>query len=421
MRNVVSNLDIFNSHPAWPEVQKIWANLNANGFEALLAGGCVRDLIMHRVPKDFDIATNATPDEVAKLYPKALSVGREFGVIILAYENFQIEIASFRRDGPYLDGRRPSHIVLATPEEDARRRDFTVNALFFNIGSLEVIDYVDGVKDIQAKLIKAVGDPALRFTEDKLRMLRALRFSSQLDFEIEASTLRAISEKRNELGQVSSERITDEICKWLNCSNLLPCLNGLWTTGLLKRLHSNFEKYFDQSAYDDLTSYFSTSLINISISVKLCLLFSCFVKKNQDIEFDDLKHSLKSMKFSKDQISEVLWILKYYFKFFNFKDLALYEQIEICAHSSVSSLRDFSRIVNPSLSKSLEPQFLLINKEYLVNAKLPKAFLDGESLKALGFKPGREMGEALKEIYRLQIEKKITTPQEALNFAKRKL
>ncbi len=421
MRKVVNNLEIFYGHKAWSEVRLICENLTSHGFEALLAGGCVRDLVMSRVPKDFDVATNAKPDEILKFYPQALSVGREFGVIILAYEKFQIEIASFRRDGPYLDGRRPSQISFTTARQDALRRDFTVNALFLDLMSSQIIDYVGGLDDIESKLIRAVGNPQLRFSEDKLRMLRALRFSSELEFKIESETLAAIGDRHQDLNQVSSERIKDELTKWLSAQNLMPCLDGLWSTGILQSIHPNFKNLFDQGCFERLSEIFSQDLIKLSLIAKLCALFSFIIKKNQPDESRLLKQTLKDLKFSNEQIMAIHWCLTNYTKLLVLSQIPLSDQIELCANPSFGYLEEFLSCFNPSLAKTLKVQFEQLRSIYLIGGALPMPFLDGETLKALGLKPGREMGELLREVFRLQLEKKITSLQEALSYAERQL
>lgn len=421
MQKVACDLIFFESHVAWPEVLKICKNLNQNGFEAFLAGGCVRDLVMARQPKDFDIATNATPDQIVELYPQALSVGREFGVIILAYEKFQIEIATFRKDGPYLDGRRPSSIRFTTAEEDSKRRDFTINAIFLDIKESLIIDYVSGLEDIKSQCIRAVGDPFLRFSEDKLRMLRALRFSSQLEFQIEEETMRAIQKEHACITQVSGERIKDELTKWLESSNLEPCLTGLWATGLLKSLHPTFQKQFSEKNYLVLRSHFSEDLSKLRIDSKFCLLFSFIIQKNQTDEFDTLKNTLKDLKFSGEQTSVISWTLTNYFKLLGFENLRLSDQIELCAHLHFSNLEQFTQIIHPELSKKLWPLISNLRRQFLPNGALPRAFLDGEILKSLGAKPGRAMGELLKEIYRLQMEHQLTSKEQALEYAKNSL
>ena len=167
--------------------------LTAAGHLALFAGGCVRDKQLGREPKDYDIATSARPEEVVKLFPGANEVGAHFGVVIAKHHGHQVEIATFRTDGSYKDGRRPEAVVFSTPEEDASRRDFTINGLFEVPETGEVIDHVGGLPDLRAGVLRAIGDPQVRFSEDALRLLRAVRFSCVLGFEIEPGTLQAIA------------------------------------------------------------------------------------------------------------------------------------------------------------------------------------------------------------------------------------
>src|SRR5713101_2436105 len=171
----------------------ICERLRSHGYEALLVGGCVRDILLGREPADYDVATNATPDEVIQLFPEGVTVGAQFGVIAVYNEGIRTEIATYRADVGYSDGRHPDAVVYArTPKEDVQRRDFTINGLLMRHDSSEVLDYVGGQADLEAKVIRAIGEPARRFTEDKLRMMRAVRFAARFGFEIEADTFRAI-------------------------------------------------------------------------------------------------------------------------------------------------------------------------------------------------------------------------------------
>ena len=187
------------------------------GFAALWAGGCVRDLLMGRDPDDYDVATSATPEQVRHLFGRrrTLAVGESFGVIIVLGQGVQVEVATFRTEGPYADGRRPDSVRFATPEEDAQRRDFTINGMFFDPLSEQVLDFVGGEQDLHDGVLRAIGDPAARMTEDKLRMLRAVRFAATLDFELETATAHAIQLLADEILVVSWERITQELRKLL--------------------------------------------------------------------------------------------------------------------------------------------------------------------------------------------------------------
>ena len=172
--------------------ESIIRQLNDAGFEVLLAGGCVRDLLLGLQPKDYDIATNATPQQVCAIYPRAQVVGAHFGVVIVRELGHFLEVATFRTEGAYTDGRHPDSVVFATAEEDAMRRDFTINGMFFDVLKDSVIDYVGGREDLRDRIVQAIGNPERRFDEDHLRMLRAVRFASRLGFEIEQETFEAI-------------------------------------------------------------------------------------------------------------------------------------------------------------------------------------------------------------------------------------
>lgn len=189
--------------------------LRAYGHEAMLAGGCVRDRLMGREPKDFDIASSARPEQVKEAFEKTEAVGAAFGVMLVILDGAAYEVATFRRDGEYRDGRHPESVTFASPEEDALRRDFTVNGMFFNPDSGEVMDFVEGQADLEKKIIRAVGDPAKRFEEDKLRVLRGIRFAVQLGFEIEKETWESAKAYAAQIGIVAQERVQVELTKIL--------------------------------------------------------------------------------------------------------------------------------------------------------------------------------------------------------------
>jgi poly(A) polymerase len=189
--------------------------LHSGGFTALLAGGCVRDMLLGVEPKDYDVATNATPDQVCHLFPRARLVGAKFGVVIVRRHGFDIEVATFRTDEQYSDGRRPDRVRFSTPEEDARRRDFTVNGMFLDPLTDRVIDYVGGEADLRARIIRTIGEAALRFGEDHLRMLRAVRFAARLGFHIEPVTRDAIRTHADRLRDISPERVSQELVRML--------------------------------------------------------------------------------------------------------------------------------------------------------------------------------------------------------------
>ena len=209
------------SSPAREFAVEIVRKLRAAGHTALLAGGCVRDLLLGREPKDFDVATTARPEQVRDLFGhrRTLAVGASFGVIVVVpprgSEAGQVEVATFRTEGPYQDGRRPESVAFCTPEEDAQRRDFTINGMFYDPVEARVLDFVGGEADLAARVLRAIGDPHARMREDKLRMLRAVRFAATLDFMLDEVTAAAVREMAHEIVVVSHERIAQELRRML--------------------------------------------------------------------------------------------------------------------------------------------------------------------------------------------------------------
>jgi len=186
------------------------------GYQAFLVGGCVRDLLLGRTPADYDVATNATPDQVLQLFPNGITVGAQFGVILVPQDGMKVEVATFRSDIGYADGRHPDSVEYSvSPQEDVQRRDFTINGLLMRHDTGEVLDFVNGQADLRAGVIRAIGEPDRRLAQDKLRMLRAVRFAARFGYEIDAETFRALRRHAKEIEQVSSERIREELTKML--------------------------------------------------------------------------------------------------------------------------------------------------------------------------------------------------------------
>ena len=201
--------------------EQVCSTLRGTSYQAYLVGGCVRDILLDREPADYDVATDATPDRVEQIFPNSLTVGAQFGVVVVVAESSQesnplVEVATFRSDVGYSDGRHPDAVVYTkSAEEDVKRRDFTINGLLLDPKTNEVLDYVGGRDDLRAGIIRAIGRPEERFSEDKLRMLRAVRFAARFGYVIEPETLRAIQKLAPEVVQVSAERLRDELTKLL--------------------------------------------------------------------------------------------------------------------------------------------------------------------------------------------------------------
>jgi poly(A) polymerase len=213
---------------------RIRTTLRQSGHQAYLVGGCVRDLLLGRDPSDYDISTDARPERVQELFPHSLAVGAKFGVILVLEDGAQVEVATFRSDVGYSDGRHPDHVVYAdSAKEDVRRRDFTINGLLMDPATGDVLDFVDGRADLLAGIVRAIGDPLARFTEDKLRMMRAVRFAARFGFRIERETLLAAQALAQQVTQVSPERLREELTKLLTEGAARRGFELLDETGLL--------------------------------------------------------------------------------------------------------------------------------------------------------------------------------------------
>jgi len=214
-------------------VIKIIEKLHKSGFKAYIAGGAVRDMILGLEPHDYDIATNAGPEDVEKLFDKVIPVGKEFGVVRVLVENETYEIARFREDGPYMDGRRPETINYSDESGDVKRRDFTMNALFYDTENDNIIDLTGGIDDIKNRIVRTVGDPYERFSEDYLRMLRAVRMAAKFNFKIDARTMESIKDLAERIREISFERIGAEVLKTFRVKNKKYALDLLDNSNLL--------------------------------------------------------------------------------------------------------------------------------------------------------------------------------------------
>ena len=280
-------------------------------YQAYWAGGCVRDKFLGLEPKDYDVATNALPDQIQEVFGrrKTLAIGASFGVItVLGPPSAgQIDVATFRQDAQYSDGRHPDHVTFTSAQEDASRRDFTINGMFFDPLKDQVIDHVDGQVDLEQKVIRAIGDPQLRFSEDKLRILRAVRFAATLDFQIEAETRSAVEQFANQLQVVSAERITAEMERMLTHANRQLAVQLLEEIGLLAII-------FPEGDYgsSDFAARLEVALQGLAhlktsdFATALALLWSQLVSTASR---DEAEAMTRRLKLSNPQIKSILWML----------------------------------------------------------------------------------------------------------------
>lgn len=393
-------------------MKSVLNTLHEAGYQAWLAGGCVRDGILGVSPKDFDVATNALPEQVQGLFEKSVDVGKAFGVIVIPFKECQVEVATFRSDGDYLDGRHPEDVNYSSPEEDAQRRDFTVNALFFDIFENEIHDFVGGVADIEAQIIRAVGNPLKRFQEDQLRLLRGIRFSAQLGFSIEDSTWEAIKCFINPLKNVSRERVCDEMEKLLGCRKALLGLEALTETYLMEDI---FGELSSQITLGNAWSVFGKiNEQNAPMEFRWALLFL----DTWSISPSKVREWVMAQPFSRKQRMDILSILKLCGDYFSGEFI---EKILIDLDRSLLSVWffDFLLVIQDVLDGNPSASVEELQKKYRnnLNSKgfLVEPLVNGGDLLRLGIEKGPLMGALLEKIYLLQIRDQVRDKDLLLN------
>ena len=393
--------NVLERHYQWAAAQSIMDILKSSGFKAFLAGGCVRDGLLARSPNDLDIATDARPEQVESLFAKTVDVGKSFGVIRVLFDGCDLEVATFRKDGTYIDGRRPVDIQFSDAEQDALRRDFTMNALFYDADKNEVLDFVDGCPDIERKLIRAVGIAEQRFDEDQLRMLRAIRFAAQLGFEIEEATMKAIQKHAWRIGSVSGERVKDELTKFFKASEKIPVLSVFKTSGLESALFPQIKRgpWYDvpvQSFIEGLCIYLCHDLENAHLDEYLNLL----------------KLSSREKKFFESFKKTLLGKSK-------LKSLSLGKQLQLYADPGA---RWACQVLVFQAEPQLCEEISILHQEWLrCGEVLPKPFLSGQTFLDMGLKDGKQVGVFLQEAYELQLSQVLQTGAQALDWAQERI
>lgn len=390
------------SHSKGQAALEIVRILQGAGHDALFAGGCVRDYLLGSAPTDYDIATSANPDQVEKLFKKTIPVGRQFGVILVLLDGFQFEVATFRTEGGYQDGRRPGFIHFSNAKEDASRRDFTVNGLFYDPLQKKVLDYVEGEKDLKNQVLRCIGDPALRFDEDKLRLLRAIRFAARLGFKIDAATWVEIKKRATQIGVVSKERVRDELDKILTGPNVVMGLEGLVDSGLWNALIPQVVPSSATALFLSLKSP-SLALANAALFVSLPLSESLKI--------------MRDLRYSNDVIQKTQNRIEIEKKLENFNLLRKGEFAILCHESDYPDALSLyqARVQANQVSFAYLANIQQSQKEW--DAKpFPLPFLSGQDLTQLGVKPGPQLGSYLKEAYLKQLEGDFTQKAQALEW-----
>jgi tRNA nucleotidyltransferase/poly(A) polymerase len=385
----------FSQTPGWSQALSILKTLQNQGYEAVLAGGAVRDALLdsdHLKKADLDIATNAHPEEVEALFPKTVAVGKAFGVIRVLHEGHSFEVATFRKDGLYSDGRHPEKVEYASLLEDAQRRDFTINALFYDPLQHQLYDFVQGGKDLQNRILRAVGEPLQRMQEDQLRRLRCVRFASQLGFAIESKTLSAISSEVEKLSSVSSERITQELEKMWQAPHLSVAAQVFYDSGMAAVIHPDWKKVDWPSA-----AHF---LIPRSSPLEAWLHYFLTLGK-----FQNLEKNLNRLRLSRELQTQIQAAAKAYQSAEPFLKLRLGEQRKQLAKPGIRWVLDVA------LNENSVYQELV--KKIASLGELPVPLLTGEDVIRLTGVSGVKIGLILQEVYLLQLEKNWTEKSQA--------
>jgi poly(A) polymerase len=444
---------------------EIVRTLRQHGYQAYLVGGCVRDLLLGREPADYDVATDARPDEVMRIFPRTWAVGAQFGVVLVpmgegSAENGKqgfrfaqddndrgvVEVATFRSDGLYTDGRHPDQVTFTRdPKEDVQRRDFTLNGLLLDPINNEVRDYVGGRADLSAGIIRTIGHPERRFAEDKLRMLRAVRFAARFGYEIDPATFEAIRALRHQIQQVSKERVRDELVKMLTEDRARPAFELLDQTGLLKEVLPEVDKMHGVEQppqfHPEGDVWVHTLLLLESLPEKVsptlamgALLHDVgkpptFRVAPDRIRFDghvevgvkmaeEICHRLRFSKHDTEQIARLVAnhmrfadakemkpaTLKRFFRLPRFE-----EHLELHRLDCLASHRDLSlyHFVREKLAQLPAEQIR------------PKPLLTGDDLIAMGYMPGPQFKQVLAAVEDAQLDGRLQDTDEARAFVRR--
>ncbi len=364
-------------------------------------------MLLGRTPHDLDIATNATPEQVEHIFDKTIMVGKEFGVARVVLEGTEIEVATFRKDGPYSDGRKPDSVEFSDEREDAERRDFTINAMFYDMDNNEVIDFVGGQKDLMRKTLRTVGDADLRFNEDKLRILRAVRFHAQLGFTIDPVTAEAIRRHSIQIHQVSMERIRDEWLKILLAENAVSGIQRTYDLALWGPL---FDPWKIQS--EEYKKHFSIPPTDSDKAWILWFLIHC----------QESSEKLAALglhwKLPKKLIQSMMYCLQSLPQLRNIQNV---EPVDLAIFLVKPNGRLALEIYQALHQGRIKDSFFEKVKSaeaFFIKGKLPDLLINGDDLIGYGLAPGPEIAKQLKRLYRIQIKEAIDHKEELMKKIK---
>lgn len=421
---------------------EIAERLRAEGFEAYLVGGCVRDMLLGREPADYDIATAAKPEEVRSLFPRTIDVGAAFGVIRVLAPDGEYEVATFRTEGPYLDGRHPASVRYATVREDVARRDFTVNGLLYDPRTGAVIDLVGGRADLAAQRIRTIGDPAARFAEDRLRMLRAVRLAAELGFEIAPELIAACRDLAPRIAEVSPERVRDELILMVTGPDPGRALGLLRDTGLLAVLLPEVaaevgvpqpEAFHPEGDVFEHTRLALNRLRAPSVTLAMATLLHDVGKPPTVEHADRIRFSrhdevgaaiarsvMERLRFPRRDIDRVVAIVGRHMVFKDIANMREARRRRLMAEEAFPELLELHRADCEASHGDLSTyQWVRAYLDRLAGEPpIPPRLITGEDVLALGVPPGPRVGWVLHEVETAHLGGQIRTREEALALAR---
>lgn len=420
------------------------SRLQHKGHIALYAGGCVRDSLRGAAPVDYDIATSARPEEVQALFPRTHAVGAHFGVICVLEGGMQFQVATFRSDGVYLDGRHPDAVSFSNPQQDAERRDFTINGMFFDPVRGETIDYVNGHADLQAKLVRAIGDPHARFAEDRLRLLRAIRFAAVLGFEIEPQTWEALKANAGAIHAVSAERIREELVRIFLSPQRLRGFDLLDQSGIMEVILPEISalKGCEQPPQfhpeGDVFVHTRRMLELAPAEASLPLVFAVLfhdIGKPGTYSFDPAEGRIRfsghdklgasmtgrlmeRLRFSREEIDATVEAVDQHMVFKDVQKMRLSRLKRFMARPHFQDELLLHKLDCEGSHGMLDNYEFLKQKaeEFASEPLIPPPLITGRDLLAMGWKPGPPLGQMLEAVQNRQLEGSLKSREEALEW-----
>lgn len=420
---------------------KIVKSLKRAGHEAYWAGGCVRDMLLKKEPKDYDIVTSALPEDIESILEKTIPIGKAFGVILVIEGDHQFEVATFRSDSDTSDGRRPHAVVFTNAEEDAKRRDFTINALLYDPLKKEIIDHVGGQKDLEERLIRFIGDPQARIREDHLRILRAIRFKNDLQFQYHPDTYHALVENAALSQKVSGERLRDELNKMLESEHAVSALEDLLETRVLEHVlpevyaMKGVAQPYQYHHEGDVWEHAKRSLDALSKYASLSVRWATFLHDvgkpltfllKERIRFDHhaqegahlAEKILRRLKFSRKEMLKIRWLIEHHMMLTQLLEMPVGRQRHWFLHPDFKDLLAvFEADIAGTDPQRYEMYTQLVALYHETMEKMPhapKPLLTGnEIMKMLGLPPGPRVGEIAEALREKQLAHEINNKKQA--------